>query len=388
MVKIKERMRKSFLAVVIMMVMVSLTASSIEFRSENIGGRIEGLLLISYNDFFSEQTDQTIEINNYLSVSIVTNDHDIVYQEQFQVIMSINTDSLQGFRYLTLYDEYFPLKFSTEIEPDEYELIVTLNSHRTSQKRTYREKVNLPQEKKIIGSSLLVARIDDFMFAIRDNRYLIDRYDEIKLWQHYSETPDTTKIALSVDGKSKHVSVSEINELYDKLRGIDEFTIEVHNKYNEKTFNSEPVFPTISFFFQERFSPDQQLAQLRNILNHNEYRELRGLESDELQQGIDEYWNRLDPDIYSVDNYYQRVFYNRVIYADRNFGIKGYLEGWETDRGKIYIKYGPPDNISTDAFPIGRSPRITWHYYSINRTFNFYDLRGYGQYELREKWMD
>ena len=56
--------------------------------------------------------------------------------------------------------------------------------------------------------------------------------------------------------------------------------------------------------------------------------------------------------------------------------------------GRIYIIYGEPDQILSDVFPVGRLPSITWYYYSLNKVFVFYDFRGYGNYELRNKWMD
>jgi len=36
-----------------------------------------------------------------------------------------------------------------------------------------------------------------------------------------------------------------------------------------------------------------------------------------------------------------RIYYNRVFYA--NYFFVSYKEGWKTDRGMIYIIYGPPD---------------------------------------------
>ena len=43
------------------------------------------------------------------------------------------------------------------------------------------------------------------------------------------------------------------------------------------------------------------------------------------------------------------------------------------------------DQIINDAFPIGRAPSITWHYFRLNRSFIFADERGFGQYRLRNK---
>jgi hypothetical protein len=67
------------------------------------------------------------------------------------------------------------------------------------------------------------------------------------------------------------------------------------------------------------------------------------------------------------------------------FTIHKKLKGWASDRGRIYIKFGEPDEITTDVHPIGRYPNITWTYYKQNKEFYFADVKGYGQYILRNK---
>jgi len=61
------------------------------------------------------------------------------------------------------------------------------------------------------------------------------------------------------------------------------------------------------------------------------------------------------------------------------------LKGWKSDRGRIYIKYGEPDEVYNEVHPLDLKPYIVWVYYRPNLVFVFMDMGGYGQYELRNK---
>ena len=73
-------------------------------------------------------------------------------------------------------------------------------------------------------------------------------------------------------------------------------------------------------------------------------------------------------------------FYRRVRYADQRFGVGG--PGWKTDMGRIYIQYGPPDEIVRNPFRFDGPPEEIWYYYQSRRTFTFVDRDGFGRYEL------
>ncbi|MDQ3746533.1 MAG: GWxTD domain-containing protein [Acidobacteriota bacterium] len=58
---------------------------------------------------------------------------------------------------------------------------------------------------------------------------------------------------------------------------------------------------------------------------------------------IEEFWKRRNPDPAAKDNAYRAEHYRRIAYANQNFG--GKAPGWRTDRGRIYITLGAPDEI-------------------------------------------
>jgi GWxTD domain-containing protein len=64
---------------------------------------------------------------------------------------------------------------------------------------------------------------------------------------------------------------------------------------------------------------------------------------EEREQFIEQFWLRRDPTPDSVENEYKEEHYRRIAYANEHYASG--IEGWRTDRGMIYVKYGPPDQI-------------------------------------------
>ena len=70
---------------------------------------------------------------------------------------------------------------------------------------------------------------------------------------------------------------------------------------------------------------------------------------EERDQFIEQFWLRRDPTPDTPENEYKEEHYRRIAYADDKF-VAG-IDGWRTDRGRIYIIWGPPDSI--EAHPAG-----------------------------------
>lgn len=70
---------------------------------------------------------------------------------------------------------------------------------------------------------------------------------------------------------------------------------------------------------------------------------------DERENFIEQFWLRRDPTPDSMENEYKEEHYRRIAYANERYASG--IPGWRTDRGRIYIAYGPPDEI--EAHPSG-----------------------------------
>lgn len=66
---------------------------------------------------------------------------------------------------------------------------------------------------------------------------------------------------------------------------------------------------------------------------------------DEREQFIEQFWLRRDPSPDSQENEYKEEHYRRIAYANERFASG--IPGWKTDRGRIYITFGPADEVES-----------------------------------------
>lgn len=62
--------------------------------------------------------------------------------------------------------------------------------------------------------------------------------------------------------------------------------------------------------------------------------------ADEKDQFIEQFWMRRDSDLTTARNEFREEHYRRIAYTNSNFGTG--IPGWKTDRGRVYIMFGPP----------------------------------------------
>jgi GWxTD domain-containing protein len=69
--------------------------------------------------------------------------------------------------------------------------------------------------------------------------------------------------------------------------------------------------------------------------------------NEEREQFIEAFWQRRNPDPDSPENTYKEEHYRRIAYANEHYASG--IPGWKTDRGKIYIIWGAPDEVDYHA---------------------------------------
>ncbi len=72
---------------------------------------------------------------------------------------------------------------------------------------------------------------------------------------------------------------------------------------------------------------------------------------EEKEQFIEQFWLRRDPSPDTAENEFKEEHYRRIAYANERYASG--IPGWKTDRGRIYITFGPPDEI--ESHPSGGS---------------------------------
>jgi len=103
---------------------------------------------------------------------------------------------------------------------------------------------------------------------------------------------------------------------------------------------------------------------------------------------IEQFWERRNPTQGSAENKFKNEHYRRIAYANQHFRTASGGPGWQTDRGHMYIVYGPPDEIEAHAKGPQR-PFATeiWLYRKVegvgnDGTVTFVDRTGRGDFHL------
>ncbi|MBC8213948.1 MAG: GWxTD domain-containing protein [Candidatus Marinimicrobia bacterium] len=122
---------------------------------------------------------------------------------------------------------------------------------------------------------------------------------------------------------------------------------------------------------------DEAVGIIALILSDVEFKKLEKLSKMEQKLFIVDYWKKKDPSPDTDKNELMEEFYNRVEEANQHFSTFG--TGWRTDRGRIFIVHGQPDNVETTR----RSSTAIYQIwtYPDNRQFIFKD-NGFGEFRL------
>jgi GWxTD domain-containing protein len=109
------------------------------------------------------------------------------------------------------------------------------------------------------------------------------------------------------------------------------------------------------------------------IITDQERAAFKQLSNDEERDNfIEAFWQRRDPTPDTEENEYKEEHYRRIAYANEHFAAG--IPGWKTDRGRIYIMYGPADEV--DPHPSGGTyERPTEEGGGETSTFPFEDWR-------------
>lgn len=126
------------------------------------------------------------------------------------------------------------------------------------------------------------------------------------------------------------------------------------------------------------------------IITNEERTAFRSLQTDdERAKFVEQFWERRNPTPGSPDNPFRIEHYRRVAYANAHFGSQSSVPGWKTDRGRIYITFGPPDEIDShsSAGTTTTLPFEDWTYRFLqgigsNVTVEFVDSARNGEYHM------
>ena len=122
------------------------------------------------------------------------------------------------------------------------------------------------------------------------------------------------------------------------------------------------------------------------LLSVKERKAFLDLNSDEQRnEFITQFWDRHNPNPDSLENAFEQEHYRRIVYANEHFD-EGW-EGWKSDRGRLYVAVGPPDEVesaaagsdcteygSSDLIVHDAPARFIWRYRNLHGSGENFDV--------------
>lgn len=301
-------------------------------------------------------------------------------------------------------DHYFERIVTLPADPGELRASVTLHERRTGRGSSAEWKLEVPdyRDEPLSVSSLWPGSCDEEFArapSFPPQNWLLDprfgeALDNICVMGEIYRQQDGSEVELDWRILDVRQETIESHEL--PLTGGRQIPFSIHldlsrlwlgTYFLEIEVNSGKHRARRRFEFQmdeTMVSPDLHLEQslelLRIIATKEEIETIEELPEGQRGTGWDSFWEEHDPTPGTEQNEFRDVFFERVRYANERFGV---LEpGWKSDRGRIHIKYGAPDEIESRPSTLDGLAFEIWTYLASRRRFVFVDYDGFGRFEL------
>ena len=342
---------------------------------------------------------------------------DTIYEAQYELTVIIRNnqgESLPGrinrreikvtnFAATNARDQFSKERFDFDLSTGEYGLFIELLDIETKLPIRHEETIILKDffTKPLVVTEMLffsesAEQANDFpdfptVYSSADTAFLAKFYicsdgslDDVAL----------TKSILSNEGQT----ISESTHYISLKSRIQPIILPINQKFNfgEYTLSVTLTAGDLESFIESSFyirwkshstllpNLKRTVETIRYIMDSSLWDELQKQSPEKQKEILDQFWKERDPDPKTEQNELEEEYYRRVAFANQNLSTwEGGLDGWRTNRGKIYIIYGPPSEVETPSTSTGGSSRYEiWYYRNLQKRFVFLDRHGNGDYRL------
>jgi GWxTD domain-containing protein len=337
---------------------------------------------MSYSDLIFYKKD-SIYVSEYLVSLVVEEDgYQIRGKSKKHQLLANNYDETLSS------NMYFNGFVEVEIPEGNIELTLTISDHNSSR--------SWSRTKKLEVSELKPTDIASVRWLSNPSREVITDGDTIKIRLNiFSAEKGKTQLKFYFKNEEGEVSFQRDTLLPDKKNqvlkvivpanrfkeGLYEFTAEVQNFAGSKIAKKFISFRVWKPFFESSRFVDR-VKQIEYIASSQEIKEMLSAKVEEREKLWNDFWERKDPTPGDNLNEFKIEYFDRIDFANRNFSRGSLFEGWRTDRGKVYIILGPPDNIVDEPFNPSGSAYQIWYYYEEGYNLIFIQRYMTGDYYL------
>ncbi|MEJ2636643.1 MAG: GWxTD domain-containing protein [Calditrichia bacterium] len=181
--------------------------------------------------------------------------------------------------------------------------------------------------------------------------------------------------------------------LTNNFSGTDEYIYFYFSSIMENPNDSLHIEYTVknpagaTVLFNQYALLDVALHQMRYIMDADSIGWALKQPYDEKLAYFNRFWKRMDPNQETEKNELLDEYYRRVNFTNESYSNLS-MDGWESDRGRIFIKFGEPDDIERHPFEMSTMPYVVWRYYDLRKIFLFIDRTGFGDYYLDPNYLE
>ncbi len=132
------------------------------------------------------------------------------------------------------------------------------------------------------------------------------------------------------------------------------------------------------------YKVDLAVRPMKYLLSADELERVKELDLEQLSEWFDAYWKERDKNPETAYNELKHEYYRRVTHTLRHYSTR-FKEGWETDRGMVYILYGEPQRKDEQRYLTDKPPFEVWYYPERETSFVFVDENRNGEYILQKE---
>ncbi len=371
-------------------------------RSDSTASRAEFYFSIVYDILtFYKTAENTFQAEFDLNLVVYRNKNEPVLDKSITRRITVDTFKETNSR---ISPELIKIPFS--LAPGKYKYRIELYDHEAKKNITREDEIKLAAftpDRIRISDIIFIDRLDTTDGTIKYTPNLSRTFSSSKsVFKAYLEmVPPLGGSQVSVNYKilnSKEEQVFGESELYDVNRPLlprlfdlgpvknkpGEYYLQVTVTSGNQTVKSRKRFNIHwgNLALQED-NIDIAVEQLGLIAQRKDISAIKNAQGKEKQRLFEEFWQERDPTPDTPVNELKQEFFRRVDFANRTFSeVYTGRVGWRTDRGQVYIKNGPPDQVERQPTEIGMPTAEIWYYAKLNKRYIFTDRRGSGEFRL------
>ncbi len=304
--------------------------------------------------------------------------------------------------------------FKTDIvlEPNDYDAVITVldkNSNKQVNRKLHFSVEGLDKQNFLISDVLFFTKFEtdsagnilSFEPNLTNNFSDGENYFYFYFASAVKDSTDSLNISYSIKNPAGAVTYfsqyflrngRRFNEHYIRINRAQfdqsRYELVVDGRYKEHVLEAQRLF---SFYWT--VSPDSPkdldlaLRQMHYLMDADSVGWALKQPYEEKLAYFKRVWRRMDPNPETEKNELMDEYYHRINFSNENYSTLS-NEGWETDRGRIFVKFGQPDDIERHPFEMEGTPYVVWRYYNLQKTFVFVDRTGFGDYYLHPNYLD